>query len=452
MTGDVLLDRLRAAWPPADAPAGDYRTGSLRGTQPRAATPLGDGAVVVAEGAGGELAATPLVPAGAGWRVAVAGDGVAAELVAHLASPAPVELDAGWAIRPAGATGSVDREERPMGVDQTNVSVVVGERLVVKWYRHPDPAGERAPTLLRHLAAVGFGAVPPLAGSLEWSGGGAAPVTVALVDGFLPGVRDGWDWTIEAVLAHVAPGHRCAAACPARFAGALGTLAADLHVALATPSAVLSAPVAHADAAMVRGWSAAARAALADAVALTAADDPEAGRALAAWTSALEARLAGLDAVDATLLQPVHGDLHVGQLPRWRDGIAVIDFDGNPALPADARTVPQPAARDLAQLRCSLDHVGRAASRRLAETGGPAVADVPAADSAIETWIADARDALLATYRATLVAAGRPELLDERLLPAFVVEQECRELVYAARFLPRWRYAPLAAIRAIVAP
>jgi maltokinase len=37
---------------------------------------------------------------------------------------------------------------------------------------------------------------------------------------------------------------------------------------------------------------------------------------------------------------------------------------------------------------------------------------------------------------------------DARLLAAFEVEQECRELVYAARFLPRWRYAPLATLRA----
>ena len=37
---------------------------------------------------------------------------------------------------------------------------------------------------------------------------------------------------------------------------------------------------------------------------------------------------------------------------------------------------------------------------------------------------------------------------DPALLAAFEVEQECRELVYAARFLPRWRYAPLATLRA----
>ena len=33
-------------------------------------------------------------------------------------------------------------------------------------------------------------------------------------------------------------------------------------------------------------------------------------------------------------------------------------------------------------------------------------------------------------------------------LAAFEIEQERRELVYAARFLPRWRYAPLATLKA----
>ena len=57
-----------------------------------------------------------------------------------------------------------------MGVDQTNESVVVGERLAVKWLLHPDPARERAPRLLRHLAAAGFREMPPLAGLLAWRG------------------------------------------------------------------------------------------------------------------------------------------------------------------------------------------------------------------------------------------------------------------------------------------
>src|SRR5581483_7986797 len=49
--------------------------------------------------------------------------------------------------------------ERPITADQTNESVVVGERLVVKWMSSPAP-GHRAPDLLAHLAATGFAHMP----------------------------------------------------------------------------------------------------------------------------------------------------------------------------------------------------------------------------------------------------------------------------------------------------
>ena len=42
------------------------------------------------------------------------------------------------------------------------------------------------------------------------------------------------------------------------------------------------------------------------------------------------------------------------------------------------------------------------------------------------------------------------ELFDERLLRPLEVAQECHEYVYAAGFLPRWRYVPDLAIRALV--
>jgi maltokinase len=68
----------------------------------------------------------------------------------------------------------------------------------------------------------------------------------------------------------------------------------------------------------------------------------------------------------------------------------------------------------------------------------------------VEAWIASARSALLAAYRDGLAAAGRSVVFEERLLRPFMVEQECRELIYSARFLPRWRYAPMGALRAMV--
>jgi maltokinase len=119
----------------------------------------------------------------------------------------------------------------------------------------------------------------------------------------------------------------------------------------------------------------------------------------------------------------------------------VIDFDGSPALarsddPGGDAVQPQPTARDVAQMLMSIDHVGRVVDRRTGRASSPE----------IERWIARNRAGCLDAYRDVLGAAGRGDLFDGRLLHAFEVEQECRELVYAARFLPRWRYAPMAAL------
>jgi maltokinase len=77
----------------------------------------------------------------------------------------------------------------------------------------------------------------------------------------------------------------------------------------------------------------------------------------------------------------------------------------------------------------SLDHVGRVVQARTDDLDRIA---------AIDRWIAESRDLFLA-------AVGP---VDTRLLEAFEIEQECRELIYAARFLPRWRHAPMATLRA----
>jgi maltokinase len=126
-------------------------------------------------------------------------------------------------------------------------------------------------------------------------------------------------------------------------------------------------------------------------------------------------------------IQPIHGDLHVGQVLEWTGGLAVIDFDGNPALRGGAIDLRQPVERDIAQMASSLDHVGRVVDHRTAGRARPTV----------DVWIARTRGEFL--------GALDP---DPTLLAAFEVEQECRELVYAARFLPRWQYAPMATLGA----
>ncbi|MEO3797245.1 hypothetical protein ABGB14_44190 [Nonomuraea sp. B10E15] len=311
--------------------------------------------------------------------------------------------------------------ERGFGphVDQTNHSVVVAEKVVVKWLTPPAPLPHPAPELLAHLVEAGFNDTAPPYAALTAELDGRDHL-LALVTGYLPGARDGWEWCVDEA---ASPGGTGDGTGATAFAAPLGRLAADLHLALST----LPPPPAGA------GPDLAERAgcALAEALELTGGDD---GERLAARSAALRRDLAPLAVPAAGPRIRIHGDLHVGQILRWDGGYAVIDFDGNPTV---AGADPyQPAARDVAQLTTSLEHVAQVAIRRRS---------TPPAEAA--AWAAAARAALLSAYRARLAERGRPDLLDDRLIRPFEVEQECRELIYAARHLPRWRYAPMGVLR-----
>lgn len=418
-----LLAELRESWPPAqaaDAPAGEragYVATDLTALDVAGAVRLSDrfAVALAADPAsdGARFAVLPIVAdATMAWRVAAVGDGVSA-----FVAGVPVA------------------SERAIGTDQTNTSVVVGERAVIKWFRHVGPEPSRAATLIAHLAAVGYEGIPAPLGAVTWQSPTGVDLELAQGDSFLPGARDGWDWCVARLEAHL--GHddgACPEDCDPWIGGPLGRLVAGLHVALATPSDVISEPTGHATPDDGAAWRAAATATLDEAV---SHQDPERSAELASLVSPIRNVLATLALDTGTLIQPIHGDLHVGQVLEWPGGLAIVDFDGNPALD-DRQGLRQPAARDVAQMSTSLDHVGRIVAERV---DGALLARV-------SSWISETSAAFLAAYTAALDAAGRSELFDARLLTPFEVEQECRELVYAARFLPRWRYAPMAALRA----
>jgi maltokinase len=99
--------------------------------------------------------------------------------------------------------------------------------------------------------------------------------------------------------------------------------------------------------------------------------------------------------------------------------------------PTSTNDAIQSPVRDLAQLLLSLDQAGRIADRR---AGFSITAEMNA-------WSRTARADLLAAYLTTTADVGTPAAVDLRLLPMFLVEQACRDLLYAVRFLPRWAYA-----------
>jgi maltokinase len=430
VNGGDLLSLLAAVEPATLMPGRRLDSPPLGAVAVRDALALREDLVLAmfAEGQG-YVVAPLVVRAGAPIRRAEPGDGTFELLVRRLAAGG---AEGRFSFEPIGSVPEAGGE-RVIDVDQSNESVVVGERAVLKLYPRIDPGPQPGLVLPVHLAAVGFASIPTPFGSVTWRTDDGGSVLVATAAAFLPEATDGWQWYLELLLAWLGAD----AGDDEAFAPAptLGRLAGDLHAALATPSRMLPSPVRMADRTVIAGWRRRAEHWLDEAVALT---EGEAGQRLRTREGRARSAFEVFDQVEAVPTMRIHGDLHVGQFLRWSGGMAVADFDGNPLAPADERVALDTPVRDVAALLRSIDHLGRIAQRRDA---GPL--------EAIERWIARSREDLLRAYLDALDAWRQRSLYDPRLLFPLEVAQECHEFAYAARYLPSWVSVPTLAMRSM---
>lgn len=363
------------------------------------------------------LAAVPMARDRAGhWQRARPGAGVAAALLGALAEvPGSVTRDRftvrSWSRRTAAG-------ERSVGVDQTNESVIVGDLAVVKWATHLQDGPHPAPRRISVLRDAGFGGMPAPWGLVTWQQPGGAETLVASVDEYLPGAVDGWTWAVDLITSAAQEGH----VGPFIEAAAdVGALVGELHAALSA-TAVIASP---GDAAR---WRDEALAALEIACSLT---DSASVLHARAHRGQLADILGELGTLAGTPIIEGHGDLHVGQILRSRGRFVVTDFDGNPVLPAPQRMLPIPAALDVAGMAQSLAHAAIVAGKYMPLDPG-VLADVDRLG----------RVSFLDAYGRRIAKLGHADLYHRAPLHAFRTQQVLREMIYAAKHLPRWMYVP----------
>lgn len=391
-------------------------------TEPVDALELGTGRRLTLVSDGDGAAVVPEVFEQQAWRRAHPGDGVA-EALLHLLAGGPITLGRftvrSWVQR--DATG-----ERGVGVDQTNESVIVGDAAVVKWASRLIDGPHPAPRRISLLREAGFEGMPTPWGLVTWCPQGGDETLVASVDEYLPGAVDGWTWAVD-VITSCALQHRVEPITAA--ATDVGTLVAELHAALAGTETLASQQDA------VR-WRTAAVRTLESVCAL---EDSPSVLIARSHRAELAAVLDGLGALAGSPVIEGHGDLHVGQVLRSNGRLVVTDFDGNPVLSATERMRPIPAALDVAGLAQSLSHAAIVA-RKYTDLDADALAEVDAAG----------RAAFEDAYVRRLTSLRHRGLYEASQLRAFRVQQVLREIIYAAKHLPRWMYVPDAALPALL--
>jgi trehalose synthase-fused probable maltokinase len=422
---------------------------------------------------GGRTTSRYLLPLQAGEsrvRLASDGDGTWRELAVAIAegrtipslpqakataSEAAGPVSAALVCRPAAGlralgvrdSGDVAQlAERPVGADQSNSSVVLGDKLILKAFRRVEPGLNPDLELNAWLSEeVGFTAVPRLAGFVEMITAAGAS-TVALVQEYLADARDGYESTAERLAAWILAPGEVTVEFATEEAAALGGLTAYLHAALAAGKGQPEFEPREAGREDLRAWHAAARRQLQRAIDAVSGKE---GAELRSMAPVIAEQLTVFEASPGVpILTRVHGDYHLGQILETPDGYRIINFEGEPTRPLEERRRRNSPLRDVASMLRSIDHVGRSARRRAEKRRGGAI-ESPGLE--MERWFVRARERFLDAYRRGVRERGAPIDVDVDLLRAFEFEKECYEFIYAATYLPEWLWAPLDGMRALVA-
>jgi maltokinase len=310
---------------------------------------------------------------------------------------------------------------RPMGVEQSNTSLVFGPG-VLKLYRQPEQGRNRDVDLHRALAGNPHIATPIGVLTDERT---ATPVVLGFMQRFLPDAVEGWATATASVRDLLAEGDLHADEVGGDFAGEagrLGVAVAEVHAALA-------------DATGLRTVSGAELTSEVDAMHARLDVVLSEVPALAPEEHVLRAAFDAVRGITTPApIQQIHGDLHLGQVLRTTAGWVLIDFEGEPGATPEQRAVPRSPLRDVAGMLRSFDY---AAFHLL-----PGDDDRQRAARATE-WSDRNRDAFCAGY----AEIGEDPREHAVLLRALELDKAVYEVRYEHHNRPDWAAIPLAAIQ-----
>jgi maltose alpha-D-glucosyltransferase/alpha-amylase len=392
----------------------------------------------------------------------------------------------GTSFRDIFDTASTPLPVRRGSAEQSNTSILYGDRFILKVLRRQEPGLNPDAEIGQYLTdKAHFDRVPPFAGLIEYEPrADVGSSTLAMLQGLVANEGDGWTWTTEELERYF---ETCAALPfpeslqdgledpvdlsekPALqlardhvgiyldSAITLGCRTAELHLALAAATddpAFAPEPLTAGDlqALLVdlQKHASSVLDVLKERVPYLPDDVLEiAAAVLSRRTRILDYFKAIRPDTFRTWRTRVHGDYHLGQVLKVKTDFVILDFEGEPARPLSARRAKQCPLKDVAGMLRSFSY---AAYSSLINYGARRAGDRSSLEPWAKLWERCVATEFLRAYRQTAHGAVfLPEEAEDfrKVLDIFLVDKALYEVLYELNARPGWVRIPLMGIMSL---
>jgi maltose alpha-D-glucosyltransferase/alpha-amylase len=376
-------------------------------------------------------------------------------------------------------------EPRVVRGEQSNSSVLFGDKLIVKLFRRVDEGTNPDLEIGRFLTEqTGFSQIAPVAGSIEYRRPQAAPISLVIAQQFVPNQGDAWEYTLDVLSSYLeiaaaqhdtkevipylkqsilALAHQTLPSLVGQIIGpylessarVLGQRTAEMHLALAsgvgnpdfTPEPFIGSYQRSVYQSM-RSRTLEILLLLRKNMARIPTDFHDEAQTLLNREKELLKRFQKIISLKITAMRTrCHGDYHLGQVLFTGDDFVIIDFEGEPARSLYERRMKRSPLRDVAGMLRSFAYAISTAMSQQTDKGG---IHRPEDIEAVEIWghfwgkmvsAVFLKEYLTVAKGAVFVPASYEEL--DVLLNSFLLDKAIYELGYELNNRPDWVKVPL---------
>lgn len=370
----------------------------------------------------------------------------------------------------AGLALDEESEVRYLSAEQSNSSVVIGDRVVLKLIRRVNPGIHPELEMSAYLTAAGFANISPLLAWVSRVDEQHAPHLLMIAQGYLSNQGDAWSWTQNTLERAIrdqmeptrndAEAHTDALAELSGFAALLGQRLGEMHLLLAAPTEDPAFQPRPSDAQDSERWRAQISTELTHALDLLAQHRDTLDSDSQSLVDDLQQQRDGLaqhidtlsKQAQGGLLMRVHGDLHLGQVLVVQGDAYLIDFEGEPARPLEERRAKHSPYKDVSGVLRSFDY----AAAMILRSASAVDLSEPARQArqrVARQYLHQSRHAFIEAYG--LATAAMPHAWqhaegERAALELFCLEKAAYEITYEAENRPSWLAVPLHGLHGLI--